>query len=385
MMTTNNLRVMRRIVSEQRVGRELNFMNIRKRQIDLNYPRNRGVTWEMFSRISCVLAAIVMLSGMATAAEPFAPTRCEIIPLADHQVSFQVQGVEQLRWHHGSQYSRPFFYPLNGPSGKTLTRIGHPGAANHDHHRSVWFAHHDVNGFDFWSENGKTQIRQKLWHAYRDGDDEAIMANQLGWFDPEGNELMEQDIVTALIPQPNDEYLVEFQITSRPAKNVKSITLNKTNFGFLAIRVAKTISAFFGGGTISSSEGWAGEAEIFGKASRWVDYSGPVVFGHGPNRRTAIEGITCFDHPGNANNPAKWHVREDGWMGASVCRDQSHVVTHEKPLVLRYLLHVHSDPYVQARAETIHSAFAKRQGFEIEQRKRKHRHYEVRRTGAEQE
>ena len=40
------------------------------------------------------------------------------------------------------------------PSGATLTRIGHPGAENHDHHRSVWFAHHKVNGLDFWSSAG---------------------------------------------------------------------------------------------------------------------------------------------------------------------------------------------------------------------------------------
>jgi len=335
----------------------------------------------MFSRLSCLLTTIATMSLAASAADRFAPNRCEIIPLPDHQASFQIHGKEQFRWHYGTQYSRPFFFPLNGPSGQTLTRVGHPGAANHDHHRSVWFAHHDVNGGDFWSENGNTQIRQKLWYAYRDGDNEAIMANGLGWFDPDGKEVMEQEVATAMIPMRNGEYLVEFQITTRPAKNSKSVALKKTNFGFLAVRVAKTISAFFGGGTISSSEGWVGEPDIFGKASRWVDYSGPVTVGTRSNRNTIVEGITYFDHPANVNYPAKWHVREDGWMGASICRDHDHIVTHEKPLIVRYLLHIHSGPYDHEQASVIQSEFAKRVGFKIGERQQKHRHYEVWRAG----
>ena len=42
--------------------------------------------------------------------------RCQIVPLADHQVSFQIDGSERLRWHFGSSYTRPFFFPLLGPT-----------------------------------------------------------------------------------------------------------------------------------------------------------------------------------------------------------------------------------------------------------------------------
>ena len=47
--------------------------------------------------------------------------RCQVVPLADHQATFTVDGVERLRWHFGSAYPRPFFYPLVGPSGAILT------------------------------------------------------------------------------------------------------------------------------------------------------------------------------------------------------------------------------------------------------------------------
>src|SRR5688572_19845493 len=99
--------------------------------------------------------------------------RFTLLPLPDHQVSFQVGGMERLRWHHGPQYPRPFFYPLVGPaSGRSLTRMGHPGAPDHDHHRSIWFAHNKVTGVDFWADN-KTRIVQRQWLAYEDGNDEA--------------------------------------------------------------------------------------------------------------------------------------------------------------------------------------------------------------------
>ena len=109
--------------------------------------------------------------------------RCQIIPLPDHQALFQIDGAERLRWHFGPSYPRPFFFPFVGPSGSSLTRMGHPGAANHDHHRSVWFAHNSVTGVDFWSDRTEARIRQKHWICYIDGEDEAIMATLLGWYD----------------------------------------------------------------------------------------------------------------------------------------------------------------------------------------------------------
>src|SRR6187455_2140055 len=101
--------------------------------------------------------------------------RCQALPLPDHQASFQIDGVERLRWHYGRQYPRPFFYPLVGPTGSSLTRMGHPGDFTHEHHRSIWFAHHAVAGADFWSEGKRTSIRQKEWLDYLDSDSEAAL------------------------------------------------------------------------------------------------------------------------------------------------------------------------------------------------------------------
>ena len=297
--------------------------------------------------------------------------RCQIIPLPDHQVVFQIDGQERLRWHHGPDYPRPFFYPLVGPSGGSLTRMGHPGAANHDHHRSVWFAHHDVQGVDFWGDQTEARIRQKHWLCYRDGDDEAVMATLLGWYGGEGaQELMEQEVVAVVRPGDERETLIELQATFRPKAEV--LEFGKTNFGFLAVRVAKHISAYFGGGELTNSEGVRGEPEIFGKPARWMDYGGPVPAG-------GTEGITYFDHPANLGYPSHWHVREDGWMGTSVCMHGPRAALRDEPLVLRYLLHAHGGDVDADRANRVADEFARTKGYAVERSKAKHRQYEVRR------
>jgi hypothetical protein len=328
----------------------------------------------------CVTSLFAMLPARAPG-DDFQPDRCEILPLPGHQVSFSIDGIEKLRWHFGDQYPRPFFYPFNGPSGVSLTRMGHPGAQNHDHHRSVWFAHHKLNGVDFWSDNTKARIRQKHWYRYKDGSEEAVMASLLGWFDEDGKEVMEQDVIAALRPMAAGEHALELQITMRPPEGVEAVTLDKTNFGLLAVRVSKTLSGYFGGGQLRNSDGVVGEPGTFGKRARWMDYSGPVVVGAGETRHVVREGITYFDHPQNPRYPTYWHVREDGWMGASFGMQEEWRIDRQNPLVLRHLLHAHSGEYDHDKAERVQQSFAERPGFRIRKptAKERHRQYEVER------
>jgi hypothetical protein len=87
---------------------------------------------------------------------PFRVLRVQVVPQPDDQVSFHVEGQERLRWQAARRYPRPFFFPLLGPSGRPLTRMGHPAAPDHDHHRPLWWGHQDVGGVNFWEERGGT-------------------------------------------------------------------------------------------------------------------------------------------------------------------------------------------------------------------------------------
>jgi hypothetical protein len=144
--------------------------------------------------------------------------------------------------------------------------------------------------------------------------------------------LLETRKVTALA-LPDAEWLLTIDMQFK-AKD-RAVTLGKTPFGMIGVRMAKTIGVNDGGGTIRNSEGAVNEKEILWKRARWVDYSGAIT-------NEKLEGITLFDHPNNPNFPTYFHVRNDGWMGASLTFDAPREIRPDKPLRLRYGLYIHS-------------------------------------------
>lgn len=280
----------------------------------------------------------------------FKVPRVQIVPQADDQVSFQVGGQEKLRWHFSSRYPRPFFFPVIGPSGRSLTRMGHPAAPNHDHHRSFWWGHQFVGGVNFWEERGGSQqIRQEAWVHYQDGQEEAGIVVRLGWIDTHKVRLMSQELIASYRPLAGGEGFLELQ--SSFTTTVPKLVLARTNFGFLGLRVAGSMSAQFGGGLLTNSAGMTGEKAIFGRQAQWVDYSGPIT-------ENATEGITWFDHPTNPNYPTSWHVRDDGWMSAAFCFRAPFNLAQGKPLRLRYGFHIHAGPVAAKTAEARRKEFA---------------------------
>jgi len=116
-----------------------------------------------------------------------------------------------------------------------------------------------------------------------------------------------------------------------------------------------------------------------------MDYSGPVSGDRVLGNAAAgfpIEGITYFDHPANPGHPAKWHVREDGWMGAAVCLEAPRMLRKDEPLVLRYLLHAHAGPLDAKRATALAADFAHRPAFRVGPAKVKHVGFAISRVGA---
>lgn len=310
--------------------------------------------------------------------------RCQIVPQPGHRVSFQIDGNERLAWNFNDEHPRPFLYPLIGPAGRELTRIGHPGAPNHDHHLSIWFAHNKVGGKNFWSNDSTAFIKQEQWLAYNDGERESAMAVRLGWFDGiDPAPVLKQDLVVSINPSLDHELSIEIDTTFTPM--AEQLELQQSTLGPLAVRVAASISEFFGQGLLTNSNGQQGEKAIFGKPAEWVDYSGPVFVNDNQQRpssekpEVAINGITYFDHPQNPSFPSGWHVREDGWMACSATMNSGIMLTRENPLRLRYMLRVHNGEVNVNRTAKIAFAFRDHPGWVVKKSKRKHREYDLQR------
>ena len=62
--------------------------------------------------------------SLAAAAAEF--PHAQAVPQPYDQISFQRDGEEIARYHFGPDLRRPFIFPANGPSGISLTRMGHP-------------------------------------------------------------------------------------------------------------------------------------------------------------------------------------------------------------------------------------------------------------------
>ena|SRR5436190_848759 len=306
-----------------------------------------------------MLSALLILASHAVgqvdlpAAKPV--PRMQVLPLPGDEASVVREGQEIARYYFAKDLYRPFLYPLVGPSGKSLTRMGHPRDPNgHSHHNSVWVSHHVVNGVGFWNDAKSSEgriVHQKVVR-YEDADDEALIEVQNAWVDGagRGKTLLEEQRAMRFRPQANGQWLLVLDITFSALK--QPVTLGKTNFGFVGVRMAKTIGVHDGGGMIRNSEGAINEPQVHEKAARWVDYSGPIT----PSNR---EGITLLDHPQNPNHPTVFHVRDDGWMGAAVNFAAPHTIQPGQQLKLRYGLWVHGGVPAAGAIEEQFAAFAK--------------------------
>ncbi len=297
----------------------------------MNSPRRPAFAHGIICLIACAAAAV--------AADPVLPKakpvpRTQAVPQAHDQVSFQRDGVEIARYHYGNDLNRPFIFPVIGPSGRSLTRMGHPrDPQGHSHHNSVWISHQFVNGTNFWGDTSGARIVHVRTLRMDDSDESAFLETENAWRDKDGKTLLAELRRTTFRELEAGERLlvIEMQLEACGAE----VRLDESAFGMLAVRMAKTIGVHDGGGTIRNSEGGVDEGGCFRKPARWCDYSGPIT-------ATAIEGITLMDHPMNANHPVPFHVRNDGWMGASLTFPGAVTIKPGEPLRLRYALFVHA-------------------------------------------
>ena len=286
-----------------------------------------------------------LLVAFARAQSPVAPAplpapqpvpRMQAVPQPGNQVSLQREGIEIARYHFDPDVIRPYVFPLIGPSGRSITRIGHPhDPVSHSHHYSVWIGHKDINGVNFWEERGPNvgRIVHQGVEEFEDSDDATAVQVVNAWTDKTGKILLTERRRTSARWLPDGEWLlvVDIQLNSK----TEPVTLGKTSFGPIAVRMAKTIGVHDGSGTIRNSEGAVNEKGVFWQPARWVDYSGPIAPG-------VSEGATLLDHPTNPSHPAVFHVRDDGWMGASITFAEPRVLAPDQPLQLRYAVYVHA-------------------------------------------
>jgi hypothetical protein len=316
--------------------------------------------------------------------------RCRIVPQVGHRYRVLIDRREVTSWNFDPRDPRPCFHPIVAPGGTLLTRMGHPGAPDHDHHRSVWFAHHQVMGVNFWADGTGATIRQTGWLAFEEGDERAALAVDLVWTDGHDPQpLLAQRLIALVRPDGASAWQLEIATTFTAPRG--TIELGQSNFGAFAVRVAADLSPVFGGGTLTGSDGAVGEANLFERNQRWLDCSGtadPVsrnelpattidVGSSGSAATVEQAGLTLFDHPSNPQYPSRWHVRDDGWFAPSTTGGAGIVIDAEHPLTIRHLLDLHDGPLDVERAERVAERFAGSAIPRVIDSTRPHRRHEI--------
>lgn len=295
---------------------------------------------------------VAISAGEADLAQGKPVPDMQVLPLPYDQASFQEAGAELTRYHFGPGLKRPFLYPVIGPEGRSLTRMGHPrDPITHSHHNSVWISHQKVQDVNFWEDGTKPQIVCLRIEQYEDEPQQAWLLAVNAWKDAEGKVLMQDRRRIAVQRLGPQQFLILVDLQLEAAGS-SPVTLGQTPFGMIGVRMAKTICVNDGGGRILNSEGRINEPQVFRRPAKWVDYSGPVT-------SQATGGIALMDHPSNPSHPTPFHVRSDGWMGACLTFQRPLTIEPKQPVRLRYGLWVHAGVPKVADVDDRWQAFSK--------------------------
>jgi len=235
----------------------------------------------------------------------------------DDRLRIEIDG-ELFAEYYYRDVSRPFLYPVRAAGGEDVSRHWPIREADneerdHPHHRSLWYAHGEVNGHDFWSESGRAGKTVHVeFSEVRSGPEVGIIRSRNQLVTREGDVLGTEDFVLRIY-RATDFRLLDFDVTIHASHG--DLVFGDTKEGTMAIRLAETMrlrpNKFNEGkptGHIVNSEG-VRDGATWGKRAAWVDYCGPVD--------GEILGVAIFDHPTNPRHPTWWHVRDYGLFAAN--------------------------------------------------------------------
>lgn len=289
-------------------------------------------------------------------------------------VDVNIDGELFTRYHFGTQWAKPFLYPVLTPKGVPITR-GYPvdpqkdETQDHPHHKSIWVAYGDVNGADLWSEQPGhgTQVQTAMRVK-----DNSIVAT-IDWLDKNGKKLLTETRTISFL-QANDFRAFDFHIEFHASEGDVNFGDTKEG-GLISVRVATSMDAAKDG-RIENSEGHvycpkggttgpttkssSGEP-TWGKRARWVTYTGPA--------KGATCGVTILDHPTNFRHPTYWHVRGYGLFTANPfgisyftddkSQDGSHKLKKGERLAFRYRVLIHDGALTKDVIEKAFAEYAK--------------------------
>lgn len=255
------------------------------------------------------------------------------------QVSAQVkvtQGPEQIAvdidgkpftvfYISGKDLNRPYLHPLRSASGKIVNRSFPAGqlpgeTTDHPHHAGLFYGHGDVNGYNYWAiQNVPTpssaasatmgRIVLKEVASVKSGKESGSVEVVFNWLTPDGKPLLTETRKMTFHAHPMLR-IIDFDFDFAA---IDKVVFRDTKEGTFAMRMATALEeppakekpgTPSRTGTLLNAQGGRREANVWGKRSEWVDYSGEID--------GEKVGVVMMDHPANPRHPTYWHSRGYG-------------------------------------------------------------------------
>lgn len=262
---------------------------------------------------------------------------------------------------------QPAVWPLIGPTGKPMTRSYPAGPLldgevnDHTHHHSLWFAHGNVNGLDFWTNreqsNQDTVIRHRKFVEIAGGETGSIVT--LNDWRIDCTKVLEDERRLVFGTDEFGRY-VDFQVTLTASET--DVTFGDTKEGAFAIRASAPLTVDTSHAAHLVNDSGKVDGDVWGMYSSWIDDYGSVD--------GEVLGIAMFNHPSNLHHPTRWHARTYGLLAANPFGekefppDGQHAmqgavcVKRGQSITLRYRVLLHAGTTVEAKVADAYLSYA---------------------------
>ena len=289
-----------------------------------------------------------------------------------NRIDVLIGGHPFTTYYFSAATAKPYLFPLRSSQGTVVTRsfpmVSDIPGEDHDepHQRAMYFAHGDINGYDFWGEAafprwsrhsaatfGRTVFREL--DEMRGGPDSGSLRAEFDLVTSDGRAIAAE---TQAYRFKGDEQarIIDCEFTIRA--NHGPLKIGDTKEGTFAIRVHKALEP--PSGHMINSDGDTGERGIWGKRADWVDYYGDVS--------GEEVGIAIFDDPRNLRHPTYWHARQYGLFAANPFgvkafahdrhQDGSLIIAEGGSLTLRYRVLIHHGDFRVANVADAYRQYA---------------------------
>src|SRR2546423_694528 len=169
-------------------------------------------------RLGTPLIALTVASHLLAAEKSASAKGVQITKMED-RLHIEIDG-KLFTEYFFKDVPRPYFYPVIGPNDSPMTRNWPMKTTpdeehDHPHHRSLWYAHGEINGIDFWSEQknyGKTVHED--FDEVQSGNDVGVIRSRNKWVGPDGKVVLTDNrTIRIYAPKNAAERMLDFEIT----------------------------------------------------------------------------------------------------------------------------------------------------------------------------